>query len=197
MRATHPCDEPVLVSAAYTRPADDQATASLAIKAEIGPVGSLVASTAVLSEMLAWCDSYHRLINIYLKGDVMYSTNGYKLTPEHTSMPLCNPYERQRDYLQPASIEFDDPRPVLTHEDGTLKAIDRRRVYHVVNFDVDPATDDRVILRSAFGNLAEHLSTEIHEWYNKSKIRLRPHPNWPSTREFHDRVQEEKKRLGL
>jgi hypothetical protein len=197
VRSTPSWNEPVLVSAAYTRSADDQSLASLAIKAEIGPTEHLMRSTAVMTEMMAWCNAYERLVNIYLKGDEIMSPTGVKLHPEYTCLPLCNDYDDRPDYLPSVSIELDDPRPVLTHNDGTLRAIARRRVYHVVNFDGAKDTDDRIILRSAFGRLADHLSAQLREWYNKSVVPLRPNPGWPSTAVFYDRVQDEKKRLGL
>jgi hypothetical protein len=142
----------------------------------------LVTPSAVVVETLRWSHVYERLFNFYLPS--------YGFNP----LPTFDDFAGAPDNLEPSALELDDPRPILTNSDGTLEGIARRRVYHAVNFDVSSEADDKLILRSAFSALADHLRQSIHRWYNDLQVPLRSAGF--TAQDLRDKAEQHRQRLS-
>jgi hypothetical protein len=133
------------------------------------------------------------LIHTYLPGEVHLTESGVSIA-EYPSLPFSNDYDNTPGLLEPASFEIDDPRPVLTHDDKTLRAIDRRQVYHAVNFDVAPHVSDRHVIKSALVAMTGQLQRYLRNWYKTLSTSLR---STITAQQFRELVDEHKRRLGL
>lgn len=189
----HSDREPIKLAAAYSRPLDYPRTASLQVKAEIGPHVELTAPLGVGDELLDWIDAYRKLIQIYLPREVHVTETGVNIDTS-PMLPFSNDYDNAPGLLEPSSFEISDPRPVLKHEDGTFKGVDRRRVYHAVHFDVDPLASDRHVIKSALVAMTRQLQSYVRNWYKNLRIPVR---STITAQQFRDRVDEQKRRLGL
>ncbi len=159
--------EPVIVAGLYSRsPDDNRTTATLQMETEIGPFKNLYAPTAVMQELLQWQDAYRRLMYFYLNND------DYSLGERQarTGLPL---HFDERAIYEPKTIELDDPRPVIQSSDGHFDGIRRRRVNHIVKFDVPEDAHDDNVIRSAFVHLARDLTVKLKDWYKNLQLPVR------------------------
>jgi hypothetical protein len=185
--------EPIKLAASFARPLDDPRAASLQVKAEIGPHQDLKAPLGIADELMDWIDVYRRLIQVFLPGEVHITDTGYKID-KYPSLPLRNDYDNTPDLLEPYSFEIFDPRPVLVHDDGTFNGINRRLVYHAVNFDVDQNVSDRHVIKSALVAMTRQLQSHLRNWYKDLLIPLR---STMTAQQFRNIVDEQQRRLGL
>ena len=140
---------------------DDDASASLQLQADIGPTQKLYTPEHVLRELGTWNDIFVHAMKHYLNQE----------EHEHNLPMVPNPIRRMKTaLLTPSSIDYDDPRPIVT--DGQyLDRIDRRRVATRVDFDdLDPDATDYQIVESAMYSLSYYLRKQLKAWYNQAEL---------------------------
>jgi hypothetical protein len=181
------------LAAIYSRPAGDPVTASFALKADIGAVTHLVEPSAVVSELLAWGTAYRRLLGFYVQPQVAsrhFPGDHFLPAEGGDHLPLFNDFRDERSFLIPRNVELNDPRPILMHDDGTLSGIDRRRVYHAVEFDVTPETDDQIILKSALSALSADLISQLREWYKTLTVPIQSNGTYQQVYEVKEQFKQ-------